>query len=481
MADFDFQIVIDDFDQGLAPLAHLDTLTFFGGSGHASQMKADLISKPKFLTQSPGLVDLTNGNQAGVVDQLIRCVLDEPAGENGVFALGTSKMFQLDGSTVTSGGSPSWPQTVTSMTEGESLARVGSNIFGFYNTSTAGDILAMPLSTYVIDNDWGSTTDQALEKAPHPCAVKEDILLFGNGRYLGSYIGGSVNTLDVQKLDFGVSAEVVDVVFHSNAWWIAVNYGDGNKSRIFMYEAGALSNILDDEAGLGSQEIGFIFVHNGLLFIAYKDNTSGSNAIGYLNGRSIKPLRYFSGSLPDHRQKCLYKNTILFVSGDAIMSCGAPVEQINLSISKLCDGGHSTLGALSAPYSTPMIASSDGSSNHRLAKFSGYSTDSSWYSKVHDVSDGDRLGRVTRMVVYTKALGANARADITLEGNQASGEDRETSSAFEISGSKTRHKFTSIDLSQVEDVRVKVDYTNGNTTNDCPIRKIVLLGNYVQD
>lgn len=481
MADYNFKIVIEDFDQGLAPLAHLDNKTFFGGSGHASEMKSDIVSKPKFLTQSPGLADLTNGTQAGVVDQLIRYILEEPVAADETYAIGTTKLFKLSSSTVTSGGSPSWPQTITGMTSGESLIRVGANLFGFYNKASGGDILTMPISTGVIDPDWGSTTDQALENAPHPSATKEDILLFGNGQYLGSYIGGSVNTLDVRKLDFGDGAEVVDVVFHSNAWWIAVNYGEGKKSRIFVYEAGALSNVLDDEAGLGSQSLGFLFVHNGLLYIAYDDSTSDGFAIGFLNGRSIKPLRYFAGSLPNHRQKCLYKNTITFLSSDAIMCCGAQVEQINLSISKLADGGYTTLGALAAPFGTPMISSTDGSSNHRIAKFSGYSTDSNWYSKLHDISDADKLGRIVRMVVYTKDLGENARADITIQGNQAGGVARETSAAFEISGSKTRHKFTSIDLPQVEDVRIKVDYSNGSTVNDCPIRKIVLLGNYVQD
>lgn len=481
MADYDFKIILEDFEQGLAPLAHIDDKTFFGGPGHAGKMQADIVSDPKYLLPSPGLANLTNGTQAGVVDQLIRFILEEPVSSTETYAIGTTKLFKLSSTTVTTGGTPSWPQAVTDMTSGESLVRVGANLFGFFNKASGGDILTMPISTGVIDPDWGSSTDQALENAPHPAATKEDIILFGNGRYVGTYIGGSVNTLDVQKLDFGVDAQVADIVFFSNTWWIAVNYGEGKKSRIFMYEAGALSNILDDEAGLGSQKIGFLFVHNGLLFIAYQDNTTSSFAIGFLNGRAIKPLRYFTGTLPDHRQKCLFKNTILFVSSTALMSCGATVEQISLQISKLADGGYDNLGGIGAPFGTPMVASSDGSTNHRLAKFSGYSTDSNWYSKLYDISDGDRLGRIMKMVVYTKRLGENARADITLEGNQVSGAGVETSTSFSVTGTKTRHKFTSIDLVQLEDFRVKIDSANGSTTNPCPIRKIVILGNYVQD
>lgn len=642
MADYDFKIILEDFEQGLAPLAHIDDKTFFGGPGHAGKMQADIVSDPKYLLPSPGLANLTNGTQTGVVDQLIRFILEEPTSADTTYAVGTSKLFRLSSTTVLSSnvcsldqsytgnntnvafgtaatpqsgqqftpaktgkickvtinlgkvGSPTdnvslaiydldgsdhpdnllgtadnvvaggavpavfgeqefdftfangpvltggtqyaivltrsgstdnsnyfapyggtgslyagghsltyngsvwtivtgtdmyfiqyttdtWPKSITDMQEGESIVRVGNNLFVFYNTAVDGNIATMPLDSEVITSNWGSVTDQALENAPHPAATKEDIILFGNGRYVGTYIGGSVNTLDVQKLDFGVDAQVADIVFFSNTWWIAVNYGEGKKSRIFMYEAGALSNILDDEAGLGSQKIGFLFVHNGLLFIAYQDNTTSSFAIGFLNGRAIKPLRYFTGTLPDHRQKCLFKNTILFVSSTALMSCGATVEQISLQISKLADGGYDNLGGIGAPFGTPMVASSDGSTNHRLAKFSGYSTDSNWYSKLYDISDGDRLGRIMKMVVYTKRLGENARADITLEGNQVSGAGVETSTSFSVTGSKTRHKFTSIDLVQLEDFRVKIDSANGSTTNPCPIRKIVILGNYVQD
>jgi hypothetical protein len=334
----------------------------------------------------------------------------------------------------------------------------------------------MPLNTEVIDDQWGSDTDQALEKALHPSAAKEDILLFGNGRYVGSYIGGSVNTLDVQKLDFGEGAEVADVVFHANAWWIAVNYGEGRRGQIYMYEGGALSNQLSDEAGIGQQKIGFLYVLNGNIYVAYDDITSVGYSIGFLSGRSIQPLRYFAGSLPDHRQKTLYKNTILFISDNDVYSFGASVEQIPLQMSRLTDGGYSTVGALAAPFGTPMIASTQ-STSYRLAKFSGYSVDSMWKSTLVDVTNVRSLGNIHTMIVYTKQLSANARCDITLEGNQGA----VSSTALVLNDiTKTRHIFKTIDLQAVEDVRVYVNYANGNTTNDCPVRKIVLLGNFVE-
>jgi len=475
MQDLDFVIKLGEFQQGFAPLAHLDAKTYVGASGQASEMKADIISSPGFLIQSPGLVDLTNGTQAGVVDQLIRFILDQPVNATDTYGIGTSKLFKLNATTVVSGGSPSWPQAITNMTEGESLVALNGNLYGFFNKASGGDIFKMVISTGVIDHTWGSVTDQALEKAPHPSAKKEDIMVFGNGRYLGVYVEG-LAILDVRKLDFGEGAEVVDVLFHANNWWIAVN--SNGRSQIYMYDGSAISNILSDEAGIGEQEIGFLYLYSGVIYIAYYDDSSNGFTIGYLSGRVIKPLRYFSGTLPDHRQKTLYKNTILFLSGADIWSCGSSVGQLPIQMSKLADGGYATLGGLGSPFGTPMIASTDGAGNFRLAKFSGYSVDSSWKSIVIDLTSNKNLGKVVTIIVNTKALVGSAKATIKLEGNQGA----VSSSEFDIeTAGKTRHIFKVIDLKAVEDVRVIINYAESDTTNSYPIRSIILLGGFVEN
>lgn len=480
-ADIDFRIIIDGINKGLAPLAHIDTETYIGDVGHASEMKADIISLPGFLTQSPALVDLTNGDQEGAVSELIRFILEQPTNAAGTltYAIGATKLFELNATTVIEGGDPVWPQAVTNMTEGESLVRLSNKLYGFFNKAAGGDILQMDLTTKIIDHTWGSVADAALEKAPHPVAVKEDVMVFGNGQYLGVYIEG-LATLNVQQLDFGSGAEVADVLFHSNYWWIAVNYGD-RKSQMFMYDGSALSNILLDETGMGMQKIGFLYVYNGVIYVTYTDTTSGGYTIGYLSGRVIKSLRYFSGSLPTHRQKTLYKNTIIFISSTDVWSFGASVEQLPAQISKLADGGHATVGGLAAPFGTPLVASSDGGDNHRLAKFSGYSTDSEWKSLFIDISTDRRLGKIHTVIVSTKPLVGDAKATIQIEGNQGQ-EAAKPTTALEIAGvNKTRHLFRSIGLPSVEDVRVLLSYSTGDATDTCPIRKVVLLGNFIEN
>lgn len=478
MNDTDFIITLQGFEDGASPLANIDSNTFIGSAGQHSSAKCDLISNPNYIQQSPGLSDLTNGTQAGVVDQLIRHILDKPISSTETYAVGTTKLFKLSSTAVASGGSPSWPQTITSMTSGESVIRLGSNLYVFYNTSSAGDIAQMVLSTGSIDNDWGSTTDTALVDAPHPSAVKEDIMLFGNGQYVGVYMDGV--SLDVQKLDFKAGAEVVDIVFFANVWYIAVNYGEGRRGQVYIYDGSAVNTVLADEVGIGPQEIGFLYVINGIVYVAYRDNTSGFYSVGWLSGRQLKPLRYFSGALPDHRQKTLYKNTILFNSSGDIWSCGAPVDQLPIQVSKLADGGYANLGGLAAPFGTPMIASSDGATNHRIAKFSGYTVDSNWYSVSLDTTKVRNIGKVHTIIVTTAPIsGSDARADISIIGNQ--GASGYTSTALQVTGSnKTRHVFRTIDVKPIEDFKIYINYANGDTTNTVKIRKIEILGNYVE-
>lgn len=160
-----------------------------------------------------------------------------------------------------------------------------------------------------------------------------------------------------------------------------------------------------------------------------------------------------------------------------MFSFGTQVEQLPIQISNLADGGYATVGGLAAPFGIPLVASTDGSTNHRLAKFSGLSTDSVWKSAFTDLTRGRELGKIHTVIVSTKALESGARADLSLEGNQG----EEESSTFEISGvNKTRHIFKTINLPAVEDVRVIIDYENGSSSKNCPIRKITCLGNFTE-
>jgi len=452
---------------GQSPLAHLDSLTDKGNEGHYSDAKnIDIISNPGVLTQGPGLAKLTNGDQSGVVNELIRFIMQTAVADGQTYGIGSTKLFRITPTAVSN--TTDWPHTITGASRGESVCYLKGALYYFWQTNIgkATNLGGTPS----FDDDWGSTKDAALQDAPHPVAVKEDIMLFGNGRYVGRYFANSDN-LDVDKLDFGNGNEVADVIFHANQWYIAVNAGVSGSNRsqghIYLYDGAAVSSLLDDEANVGLQRIGFLFPLNGVIYVAYQDLSNGYK-IGYLAGRRIKPLAYFTGDLPTFRQKTLYKETILFLSGQKIYSCGAVVDDLPIQLSYLATPSYSTVGALSAPFGTPMVASTDGT-NYKLEKFSGYTTSAYWKSVVIPLIYGRYIGVIDEIVVLTKTLGNNARCDLQLEINQAS--ETYPSTAKQITGSKRRHVFP-INKGQVEDFRIKLDWSNGSTSNDCPIREI---------
>ena len=483
--DSQFFIELKDFNAGFSPLAHLNSLTQKGVSGSASVMvNADILDGT--LSQGPGLSTLTNGTQAGVVTELINHILEIPTADSVTYGIGATKLFKITPTTVTSGGTPSWPQVITNCTDGESVIQMGGNLYGFYNKSSGGDILKMPISTEAIDPDWGSTVNPtgpigygALQSAIHPSATKEDIIVFGNGQYAGTYIGDT-NTIALTKLDFGSGNVVSDVVFHANFWYIAVNSGvtGTNRSRgqIYLYDGSVTKSVLDDECGVGLLKIGFLDVVDGVIWLAYQDlsETSGYH-IGYVAGRQIKQLASFSGGLPNFAQKTLYRKTYLFVGGSNLWSCGSVSPDLPIQISQIADGGYATIGALASPFGTPMVASTE-STSYKLAKFSGYDTVSSWKSVVIPTINGRYKGYIDEVTVLTGVLGASATCTLILEANQAV----TNSTTKTISGTGgTRFVFDALGLGAVgvEDFRVTIDFAT-SVGNQLKIRSIFIKGHY---
>src|SRR3990167_7878884 len=432
------------------------------------------------LTQGPALSDLTNGTQAGNVTELISFILDKATSADVGWAIGSSKLFKISSTAVAAG------TAITGCTDGESLVALKGNLYGFYNKASGGDIFKMPLSTEIIDPDWGSTVPSGkaeLEDATHPSASKEDIMVFGNGQFAGNYFVES-NTIDTEKLDFGEGNEVADVAYDSGYWWLAVNSNvtgsNRSEAQILLWDGSTIPSTLSDEAAVGKQRIGFIYVIDAVKYVAYQDQSSSGFKIGFIQGKSIKPLAQFSGTLPTFAQKTLYRNTILFLSSALVYSGGAFVPDLPFQLSQHADGGYATVGAIAAPFGTPLVSSSDGGSNHRLAKFSGFSLAAAWKSIVFQVSAGKYKGIVDNITVLTKTLGAGAACSMTIEADQGS----RVSNALSIGTTgKSRHYFNAINIendAQMEDFRIALDWSGGSATNDCAIREVCINGHFVE-
>ena len=468
-------ITLDNFSAGAGPASHLDATSTLGGAGHYSTATSvDILSYPKSITQGPALADLTNGTDAGVVDQLINYILETPTSADVTFGIGSTKLFKIGSSTVASGGTPSWPVAITSAVAGKSIIYLKGVLYYFFTRAADGAIGSYDLTT-TFDHSWQT----GLAKADvYPVAKKEDVMLFGHGQYVGTYFS-STATISKTKLNFGDNTEVIDICFHSNQWWIAVNSGvsgsNRNSSQIYTYAGGATTSILSDEAAVGLQKIGFIFPDNGVIYVAYQDSTfTGGYKIGYLSGKRIEPLLNFTGSLPTHAQKTLYKNTILFLSSGKIYAGGSVIGDMPFALSNLADGGYATCGALAAPFGTPMVSSTE-SASYKLAKFSGNTVTASWNSILFNTRQGKNLGMMDEIIVETNILGANARCDLTLYYNQSAS----NSGAQQITGTGTsRHTFK-VSKSNISDIKVKLDWAEGNATNLATIKSVELNGHSV--
>ena len=139
--DNSWTIEIDKFYQGFSPLAFFNFLTEVGGAGSAATMQNADIVNGDYLTQGPGLANLTNGTEAGVVSELIQFIMDKAVASDVTYAVGTGKLFKLSSTTVTTDGT--WPVTITNMTEGESIQVLKGALYTFYNKSSgrAAEIL----------------------------------------------------------------------------------------------------------------------------------------------------------------------------------------------------------------------------------------------------------------------------------------------------------------------------------------------------
>lgn len=461
MKDNTFSFTIDKYYQGFSPLAFYNSLTEFGGGGSASVMQnIDCISDT--LTQGPGLSSMT-----GTLTEAVQFIMDKAVSNNSTYAIGTASLYNLSATAISN------IHTITGCVEGESIQLLKSNLLYFYNTVSEGRIGKYDFSTF--DDTWGT----GLEIAPHPSDKKEDIVCFGNGRYLGVYIA-ETNSLTTDKLDFGNDVEVADVLYNAGLWYIAVNSGVTGTNRaegqIYLYDGAALINTLTDETGVGMMRIGFLYRINGIVYVAYQDLSPTGFIIGYVNGKGISPLCRFTGTLPTFNKKTLYKNTILFLSDNLAYCAGAIVPQLPYALSQIATSLYSNATAIAAPFGTPLIASNDGET-YVISKFSGYNTNSLWKSIVIPLSAGKMKGNITEITVLTKTLGAGASASLTFEYDQAS----DTSSVKTITTTgKRRHFFNNFGVNGVEDARICLDFSGGSITNPVQIRKIVVSGVYVE-
>ncbi len=475
-----WNIEISNFLGGFAPAWYKETYPVYGNKNQAGTMTNVDLTNPGYLTQGPGLANLTAGTQAAAVTTLLKGCLDFAVTADATYGVGGAKLYQLSSTAVANAGI--WPHTIDKAAvtgeDGEDVAYFQGNLYYSYNHSgSAGDIGKYDLNVTFTDA-WASTVPSgmaALTNNPHPMKVGgNDTMLIGNGRWVALYDG---TTFQDKALDFPVGTVVQSIEWNSDRWWITANRPNltgSNKNTASIYVWDGTTNSWELEIKLMGT-VGGNHVKNGIVFLFYQDATStGGYKLAYVNGTGITDLANFSGGLPAFYQVSDFKDFIIWNSNGLIFAYGSGDKDLPVRLFQLADGGYATVGCVVCPFGTPIIASWDAGSNYRLAKFSGYDVVSNWKSIMFDITGDGKNGKIDLVRINFETLATGARVDWKLLNNQGVTVFSDIISFARFGAVTTA--YVPLNGKVAENFRIEFDYANGDTTNTVKIKNAKIYG-----
>jgi hypothetical protein len=466
---------------GFAPAYYKETYPSYGNKNQAGAMVNIDCTNPGFISQGPGLANLTNGTQAAAVTTLIKGALDFAAASDASYGVGGAKLYKFTSTAVTNAGD--WPHTINKAAvtdeDGEDVALFQGAVYYSYNHSgTLGDIGKYDLAS-TFDDDWGSTVPSGMSTlvggVPHPMKVGgNDTMAIGNGRYVALFDG---TTFQPQALDFPVGSVVQDIEWNSDRWWVTVNRpnltgANKNTASIFVWDG--TTNSWEAEITLMGTA-GGSHVKNGVLLQFYQDiSSTGGYKLAYVNGGSIVDICNYTGGLPAFYQITDYKDFIIWNAGGLIHAYGSGDKDLPVRLFQLADGGYATVGTVVCPFGTPIIASTE-STSYKLATFSGYDVTSSWKSLMFDVTASGRVSKIDMVRINFETLAANARVNWRLLNNKGEIIYSDIISHTKLGAVTTA--YYPLNGKVAENFRIEFDYANGNATNTVKIKNCKIHGN----
>lgn len=466
---------------GFAPAWYKETYPSYGNKNMAGVMQNMDLSNAGFITQGPGLANLTNGSQAAAITTLIKGATDYAVSSAAAYGVGGAKLYKFSSTTVVSDGT--WPHAIdkgaVTGEDGEDVTLYKGVLYYSYNHSgSAGDIGTYNLDA-TFDDDWGSTVPTGAAAlvggVPHPFEVGgNDVLYFGNGIYVGHYDG---TTFEDQGLDLPTGSVIQDIKWINDRLWILANRPDTtgtnkNSASLYVWDGTATSWELEIPLmGTG----GALHKRNGVLFVFYQDlSSTGGYKLGYVGGNGITDLANFTGALPEYHQVTDYLDFLLWGSNGQIWAYGAGDKNLPVRLWQHADGGHANLGCVITPFGTPIIASWDAGSNYRLAQFSGYDTACNWKSVMFDITGEMRSSHIDCVRVNFETLASGARVDWKLLNNLG-----QTIYSDIVSHTKLGVVTTAyypLKQKVAENLRFELDYTSGSTSNPVKIKNVRIYG-----
>lgn len=480
---------------GFAPDFHKETYPSYGNKNQAGAMSNMDLTSPGFMTQGPGLANLTNGTQAAAVTTLIKGITKREVQNSIPFSVGVggAKVYKITSTTVTSDGD--WPHTIdkaaVTAENAQDVVEYGDYVYYIYgHSSSAGDIGRFDPTGTSFDDDWGSTTPtgaaalqgNASDSIPRQLlAAGNNVMYFTNRRYIGSYDG---TTFDPQALDFPITYVTQSIQWMSDRLWVAVNnnpLGTAARPNGYIY-------VWDGAAGTWEQEIkvngtvGGIYTKNNVLYVFYREQSSTTTyKLAFVDGSGINDLATFTGSLPEHYQISEYKDFLIWNSSGSIYAYGSGHPDTPVRFFQLADGGYATVGGLSCPLGTPLVASTDGGSNFRLAQFSGYDTACTWKSLMFDVADNYKNnGAIDVIRINFETLASGASVAWRLLNRAGTVIYSDTISYAKATASPPLHSLTTafypLNGKGADSFRLEFDTATGSTTNPVKLRNAKIYG-----
>lgn len=477
-----FQINIENISQGgLSPKYYAETYPCYGNKNQAGKMLNCDLMEAGYITQGPGLANLIDGTQAAAITTLVKGMTDYAVTDGVAYGTGGAKLYKFSNTAVTNSGA--WPHTIShdGSELGEDVALYLGNLYYSYNQSGSGDVGKYDLSS-TFDDDFFSAGvagggAHALEASvPHQMASTVNQLLYvANGKYIAEY-NGTTDILTYNKLDFPTGWVVQSIKWVNNRLWIAVNKTSltgSNKNRASLFVWDGTTDNPESEIEL-SGTVGGLYVKNSILYVFYQDVTNtGGYKLAYVNGSTIVDLCNFSGGLPEYYQISEYKDFIIWSSAGLIYAWGSGDKELPTRFFQIADGGYSTVGGIACPFGTPIVASNE-TTSYKLAKWSGYDTNSYWKSLMFDITGTGKASAVESIRINFEQLESGAGLTLNIVNNRGVTIHTEAISYARL-GAVTTH-FIPLNGKIQENFRIELDYSTGGTSTTVKVRNIRVKG-----
>lgn len=437
-----------------APAYWKDDYPTYGNKNMAAEMFNIDATNPSYLTQGPGLVDIS-----GSVDQLIKGILKNVFSENKSVGIGGTKVYEITPTTITE-------KSVGTISGGEDVSLRGGKIYYSWDTNIGQ--VNDDWTSY--DEDWWTSIagGSALTSGvPHQLltAGTSGVMTILNGSVVASWDGSTASDTAFDTKDDNIT--LISQVWNGDRFYFAgnkPNTNGRNEGSIFIWDGASAS--WDYRIKIDGK-IGALYVRNGVVFVFYRKNVSESvSTLGYVNDRQIIDVANYAGLLPAYYQIDDYRDFIIWSDGYYVFAWGAGGVNIPTRIFQIAPGSS---GGLSNPFGSPIIAFSNG-----VKKFSGYTTDSSWKSITYDIAGINRKGFIEEVIFSFEKLQSGASVDWVLRENSGN-VVADGNISFSNDGAITKKHF--YPKASAENIRIELDFSGGSATNPVKIKRILIKGN----